>query len=202
MPKIAFTLNGRKVETEQGSTILEAAGEHGVKIPTLCYDSRLKPTAACRLCLVEVENARGPMPACTTPVTEGMVVRTTSDDLSNMRRMALELLLSDHYGDCVAPCSLTCPAGIDIQGYIALIAEGRYSEALALIKETNPLPLVCGRVCPRFCETECRRNRVDEPVAINSLKRFVADFDMNSDEQFLPDPKPATGRRVAINYSF
>ena len=198
MPKIAFTLNGRKVETEQGSTILEAAGEHGVKIPTLCYDSRLKPTAACRLCLVEVENARGPMPACTTPVTEGMVVLTTSDDLSNMRRMALELLLSDHYGDCVAPCSLTCPAGIDIQGYIALIAEGRYSEALALIKETNPLPLVCGRVCPRFCETECRRNRVDEPVAINSLKRFVADFDMNSDEQFLPDPKPATGRRVAI----
>ena len=163
MPKVAFTLNGRKVEVEAGTTILEAAEQQGIKVPTLCHDSRLKPTAACRLCLVEVEKARGPMPACATPVTENMVVRTTSDDLSSMRRMALELLLSDHYGDCTAPCKLTCPAGIDIQGYIALIANGNYREALALIKDSNPLPLVCGRVCPRFCETKCRRNRVDEP---------------------------------------
>lgn len=198
MPKVAFTLNGKKVEVEAGTTILEAAEQQGFKIPTLCYDSRLKPTAACRLCLVEVENARGPMPACTTPVTEGMVVHTETEDLSSMRRMALELLLSDHYGDCVAPCTLTCPAGIDIQGYIALIASGRYGEALAKIKETNPLPLVCGRVCPRFCEVECRRNRVDEPVAINSLKRFVADYDMNQTNQYLPEPKTETGRRVAI----
>jgi len=192
MPKVALTLNGSKVEVEAGTTILEAAEQQGIKLPTLCHDSRLKPTAACRLCLVEVEKARGPMPACTTPVTEDMVVRTTSDDLSSMRRMALELLLSDHYGDCIAPCKLTCPAGIDIQGYIALIANGNYREALALIKESNPLPLVCGRVCPRFCETECRRNRVDEPVAINSLKRFVADYDMNSEDRYLPEPKPIT----------
>ena len=198
MPKVAFTLNGRKVEVEAGTTILEAAEQQGIKVPTLCHDSRLKPTAACRLCLVEVEKARGPMPACATPVTENMVVRTTSDDLSSMRRMALELLLSDHYGDCTAPCKLTCPAGIDIQGYIALIANGNYREALALIKDSNPLPLVCGRVCPRFCETKCRRNLVDEPVAINSLKRFVADYDMNSENPYLPEPKPATGRRVAI----
>lgn len=198
MPKVAFTLNGKKAEVETGTTILEAAEQQGIKLPTLCHDSRLKPTAACRLCLVEVEKTRGPMPACTTPVTEDMVVRTTSDDLSSMCRMALELLLSDHYGDCIAPCKLTCPAGIDIQGYIALIANGNYREALALIKESNPLPLVCGRVCPRFCETECRRNRVDEPVAINSLKRFVADYDMNSEDPYLPEPKPATGRRVAI----
>ena len=198
MPKVAFTLNGKRIEAEVGTTILEAAEQQGIRLPTLCHDSRLKPTAACRLCLVEVEKARGPMPACTTPITEGMIIRTASDDLSNMRRMALELILSDHYGDCIAPCKLTCPAGIDIQGHIALTAQGKYREALALIKESNPLPLVCGRVCPRFCETECRRNRVDEPVAINSLKRFVADYDMNSKDQYLPEPKPATGRRVAI----
>ncbi|MDD5591239.1 MAG: NAD(P)-binding protein [Dehalococcoidales bacterium] len=198
MPKVAFTLNGKRIEAEVGTTILEAAEQQGIRLPTLCHDSRLKPTAACRLCLVEVEKARGPMPACTTPITEGMVIRTASDDLSDMRRMALELILSDHYGDCIAPCKLTCPAGIDIQGHIALTAQGKYREALALIKESNPLPLVCGRVCPRFCETECRRNRVDEPVAINSLKRFVADYDMNSKDQYLPEPKPATGRRVAI----
>ena len=151
MAKVRFTLNEKSTEVEAGSTILEAAQQNGVEIPTLCHDPRLKPTAACRLCLVEVEGAHGQMPACTTQVAEGMVVRTTTDDLVKLRRMALELLLSDHYGDCVAPCKLACPAGIDIQGYIGLIANGQYTEALKLIKKSNPLPLVCGRVCPRFC---------------------------------------------------
>jgi len=93
---------------------------------------------------------------------------------------------------------VACPAGIDIQGYIALIANGQYQEALKLIKESNPLPLVCGRVCPRFCETECRRNVVDEPVAINALKRFVADYDLNNGDSYTPEAKPASGHRVAI----
>ena len=198
MPKVAFTLNGEKVEVEAGATILEAAEQNGAKIPTLCHDPRLKPAAACRLCLVEVEGSRDPMPACITPVTEGMVVRTKTDDLINIRQMCLELLLSDHYGDCVAPCKLACPAGIDIQGYIGLIANGQYREALKLIRESNPLPLVCGRVCPRFCETKCRRNLVDEPVAINALKRFVADYDQNNGDPDIPKPKPATGHKVAI----
>ncbi len=198
MPKVSFTLNGERVEVEAGTTILEVAERNGVKIPTLCHDPRLKPTAACRLCLVEVEGSREITPACITPVTEGMVVRTESDDLINMRRMALELLLSDHYGDCIAPCKLACPAGIDIQGHIALTANGQYQEAIKLIKQSNPLPLVCGRVCPRFCETKCRRNLVDEAVAINALKRFVADYDQNNGASYIPQPKPATGHRVAI----
>ncbi len=198
MPKISFTLNGKRVETEAGNTILEAAQQNGVEVPTLCHDPRLKATAACRLCLTEVEGARGPMPACATPVTEGMVVRTITDDLFKTRQMALELLLSDHYGDCVAPCKLACPAGIDIQGYIGLIANGQYQEALKLIKESNPLPVVCGRVCPRFCEAKCRRNLVDEPVAINALKRFIADYELNNGGVYVPEVKPATGHRVAI----
>jgi len=198
MSKIVFTLDGKRVEAEAGSTILEAAQQNGVEIPTLCHDPRLKPYAACRICLVEVEGARGPMPACATPVAEGMVVRTKTDDLIKIRRMGLELLLSDHYGDCVAPCKLACPAGIDIQGYIGLIANGQYTEALKLIKESNPLPLVCGRVCPRFCETKCRRNLVDEPVAINALKRLVADYDQNNGGPYTPKPKPPTGHKVAI----
>ncbi len=198
MPKVSFTLDGERVEVEAGTTVLEAAEQQGVEIPTLCHDPRLKPTAACRMCLVEVERARGPMPACTTPLTEGMVVRTKTDDLANLHRMALELLLSDHYGDCIAPCKLACPAGIDIQGYIALIANGQYQEALKLIKESNPLPIVCGRVCPRFCEIKCRRSVVDEPIAINMLKRFVADYDIDNTEPYQPEPEPATGHKVAV----
>lgn len=198
MAKVRFTLNGERVEVEAGSTILEAAQQNGVDIPTLCHDPRLNPTAACRLCLVEVEGVRGPVPACATPVAENMAVETETEDIVNSRRMALELLLSDHYGDCVAPCKLACPAGIDVQGYIGLIANGQYKEAIKLIKENNPLPLVCGRVCPRFCETKCRRNLVDGPVAINALKRFVADYDLNSPDPYIPQVKPATGHKVAI----
>jgi len=198
MAKVSFTLDDKKVEVEAGATILEAAEQHGVEVPTLCHDPRLKPTAACRLCLVEVEGARGPMPACSAPVTEGMVVRTRTDDITNIRRMALELLLSDHYGDCIAPCKLACPAGVDVQGYIALIADGEYQEALKLIKKTLPLPLTIGRVCPRFCETECRRNLLEGPVAIDALKRFVADYDMDSGHPYAPKPEPATGHRVAV----
>jgi len=198
MARISFILNGEKVEAEAGSTIMEAAQQNGVEIPTLCHDPRLKPTAACRLCLVEVEGARGPMPACAAPLAEGMVVRTMTDELVKSRQMALELLLSDHYGDCVAPCKLACPAGIDVQGYIGLIANGEYQEALKLIKQSNPLPVVIGRVCPRFCETKCRRNLLEGPVAINALKRFVADYDLNNGTPYVPEVKPATGHRVAI----
>ncbi len=198
MPTVSLIIDGKRVEVDKGSTILEAASQTGIEIPTLCHDPRLKPYAACRTCLVEVEGAKGPLAACSTPVQEGMVARTKTDNITELRRTALDLLLSDHYGDCVAPCKLACPAGIDIQGYIGFIANGQYAEALKLIKETNPLPLVVGRVCPRLCEAKCRRSLVDEPVAINALKRFIADFDLNNRDPCTPEPGPATGHSVAI----
>jgi formate dehydrogenase major subunit len=198
MSEIKINLNGKEIKVKAGCTVLEAAEQNGVKIPTLCHDNRLKPTAACRICLVEVEGARGPLPACATAVTDNMVIKTHTDYISNLRRMGLELLLSDHYGDCIAPCKMACPAGIDIQGFIAHIANEQYDMALKLIKDSNPLPLVCGRVCPRFCEEKCRRNIVDEPVAINALKRFVSDIDMDSGHPFKPECKTDTGHKVAI----
>ncbi len=198
MDKVRFILNGNTVEAKAGSTILEAAQQFGIDIPTLCHDPRLKPTTACRLCIVNVEGARGALPACSTPVVENMVVNTNTEDLVSSRKMALSLLLSDHYGDCVAPCKLACPAGIDVQGYVALIADGQYKEALKLIKETNPLPVVCGRVCPRFCEKQCRRNLLEGPVSINALKRFVADYDLKEGDPCVPEAKIPTGQKVAI----
>lgn len=198
MGEVTLTIDGRKVRVPAEATILEAARQAGIEVPALCYDPRLEPFTSCWLCVVEVEGARGPVPACTARVAEGMVVRTRTEGVVRLRRLALELLLSSHYGDCVAPCQRACPAGIDIQGFIALIADRQYDEALRLIKETNPFPAVCGRVCPRFCEDACRRNLVDEPVAVNWLKRFVADLDLERDEGYVPAKAPATGQRVAV----
>jgi len=91
----------------------------------------------------------------------------------------------------------TCPAGVDVQGYISLIEKGLYNDAVALIKETNPLPAICGRVCVRPCETECRRNLLGEktPVGIDYLKRFASDIDLQSATKFVPDVNPSTGKK-------
>ncbi len=196
--KIQLTIDDKSLQASPGTTILEAAKGEGIKIPTLCYDPRLDPFTSCFMCLVEVEGMPRPTPACSTCVAERMRVRTRTEKVTALRRMCLELLLSSHSGDCLAPCRLACPAGIDIQGYLALARKGYYQEALKLIKETNPLPIVCGRICPRFCERECRRNVVDEPVAVDAIKRFLADFDMKDGRPYTPSRKPSTGKRVAV----
>ncbi|MBF0416967.1 MAG: FAD-dependent oxidoreductase [Magnetococcales bacterium] len=194
---ITITLNNQSVEARADATIREVAAGQGIHIPTFCHDDRLKPFASCFLCVVEVEKARGLLPACSTRVAPGMVIHTDSPEVVNSRRMGLDLLLSDHAGDCIAPCEATCPAGIDIQGYIAHIANGQFEAAVRLIKTRNPLPVVCGRICPHPCESQCRRGLVDEPVAINPLKRFSAEFDLTHGP-FVTQAGPDTHKRVAI----
>ena len=100
--------------------------------------------------------------------------------------------------ECTTPCQRACPAGIDIREYVRQIALGDYRRAVQVIKERNPFPAVIGRICPRPCETECRRQLVDEPVAINYLKRFAADFEKQSGDRVQPYKAPASGRRVAV----
>uniref|UniRef100_A0A832A0G7 FAD-dependent oxidoreductase n=1 Tax=Desulfacinum infernum TaxID=35837 RepID=A0A832A0G7_9BACT len=195
---VTVTMDGRTVQAPEGSTILDVAKREGIHIPTLCYTHLLRPLENCRLCVVAVEGEKQFKAACSTPVSDGMVIRTSGPDLSQTRKLLLELLLDTHYGDCVAPCSVTCPANVDIQGYLALIRHGEYLEAVRLIKEKIPMPATIGRVCPHPCEGACRRHLVDEPVNINHCKRFVADFEMKSGIRILPTPAPDTGHHVAV----
>lgn len=97
-----------------------------------------------------------------------------------------------------APCKTACPAHIAVQGYIKLAASGRYTEALELIKKENPLPAVCGRICPHGCETECTRGEIDEPIAIDDIKRFVADQDMNHNVRYIPKKMHDYGKKIAV----
>jgi NADPH-dependent glutamate synthase beta subunit-like oxidoreductase len=100
--------------------------------------------------------------------------------------------------ECTTPCQRGCPAGINIREYIRQISLGNNHRAVQVIKERNPFPAVIGRICPRPCELECRRNYIDEPVAINYLKRYAADYEKESGDRILPYKAPETGRKIAV----
>ena len=93
------------------------------------------------------------------------------------------------------PCVALCPAGVDIPGYVALVAEGRYADAVSLIRKDNPMPSVCALICEHPCEARCRRNMIDASVNIRGLKRFAVD---NAGDVPVPEPAPSTGKRVAV----
>ncbi len=97
-----------------------------------------------------------------------------------------------------SPCKAECPAHIGIQGYIKLAAQGRYTEALELIKQENPFPAVCGRVCPRYCESVCTRGDIDDPIAIDDIKKFIAEQDLNQDNRFVPKLRHHYGNKIAV----
>ena len=101
MDTIKLTIDGQEIEARAGMTVLEAAQSAGIYIPTLCADPDLKPYGGCRLCIVEIENMRGLPIACTTPATEGMVVRTNTPEINEVRRANVELILADHPSECL-----------------------------------------------------------------------------------------------------
>jgi NADPH-dependent glutamate synthase beta subunit-like oxidoreductase/ferredoxin/Pyruvate/2-oxoacid:ferredoxin oxidoreductase delta subunit len=341
---IKLTINGTPVEVSEGTTVLAAAQQAGIYIPTLCYHPAVAPFGACRLCLVEIENAHGPATACTTPATDGMVIQTDTPLVQKLRRSILELILTEHphlcltcwrrercapndiclrnvavtercvtcpknkncelqrlvdyigiedialtytykgipvddqdplivrdYNLCVlcgrciqvcqevrgigainftqrgsntvvgtafnhplsesgcrycgacvevcptgalmdkaavrnfgaehdavaVPCHYECPAGINVPLYVYLISEGKFADALAIIREKVPFPSVLGRVCIHPCEEGCRRGELNEPISIKFLKRFVADRD-TGDWKERSVKLPATGRKTAV----
>ncbi len=198
--RIKVTINGREMEVYDNLTILQSLLQENVHIPHLCYDIRLdRSNGNCGLCVVELGGkGERDVKSCQTPIKEGMIIHTNTPRLENYRKIRLEQLLSDHNADCIAPCVQTCPANIDIQSYLRQVGNGNIKEALRVIKDRNPFPVVCGRVCPHPCEAQCRRSLVDAPVAINYVKRFAADWDMAQEKPWLPTRNPSTGKRIAI----
>lgn len=194
---INLTINDKKITAPEGSTILEAARANGIYIPTLCYDEAVEVYGACGVCVVEAEGIPKLLRSCSAKVSEGMVVHTESERVVKSRKIAMELLMSAHDGDCIAPCELACPAHTDCQGYVGLIANGEFEAALKLIKNRISLPASIGRVCPHPCETACRRQKVEEPINIAQLKAFAADLDLKG-ESYMPAVAESTGKKIAI----
>ncbi len=198
MSEIKLTINGKECVGQKGQTILQIAEANGIDIPTLCHNENVKHYGACGICVVEAANSPKLMRSCSTMAADGMVLNTESPRVIQARKIALELLMSDHDGDCRGPCMLNCPAGTDCQLYVKKIAQGDYHGAVETIKEKLPLPASIGRVCPHPCETACRRKLVEDPISIAFLKAFAADKDLASDHPFKADVAPETGKHVAV----
>jgi ferredoxin len=196
MPKII--IDNREVEVEAGATILNAAQMLGISIPTMCFLRDHEATTSCMVCVVKLAGAGSFVPACGTLAQDGMRVESDSEEVHEAQKAALELLLSDHVGDCAGPCQMGCPAHMNIPQMIRQIAAGDLNGAILTVKQDIALPAVLGRICPAPCEKACRRRQHDEAVSICLLKRYVADVDLESPSPYVPTCGAGRGKRVAI----
>ncbi|MEI6563858.1 MAG: 2Fe-2S iron-sulfur cluster-binding protein [bacterium] len=195
MPRL--TINGHSITVDPGTTILDAARVAGIIIPAMCNLKGLPHFTSCMVCVVQEKNSSRLLPSCSALATDGMVVETDTNEARHVRTGSLSLLMSEHAGDCQAPCTTTCPAHMNIPLMIRQIAAGKPLEALTTVYDMIALPGVLGRICPAPCEKACRRGRIDAPLSICLLKRFSAD-DGAAGISPPAHVSPSTQHRVAI----
>jgi len=194
---IKISIDNQTTEVEPGTTVMQAAAALGIEIPAMCYREGHSCHPSCMVCLVKDTDRGNFFTSCAMPVAEGMNITATSEEVTAMRREALDLLLSDHVGDCEAPCTLTCPAGMDIPLMNRLIARGEFEKSLEIVRRDIALPLILGYICPAPCEKACRRKPIDGAVSICLLKRFTA-IDPGRRNTNLLTNSARTGKKIAI----
>ncbi|MDF1576341.1 MAG: 2Fe-2S iron-sulfur cluster-binding protein [Bacteroidales bacterium] len=191
-------IDKRETEVAEGSMLIEVIRGMGMEVPSMCYMEDLEHFTSCMVCVVKDRKSGKIIPSCSMAVEEGMDIISEDEEIREARRSSLELLLSEHVGDCEAPCQVTCPAHMDIPLMNRLLAAGKFHEALVVVKRDIALPSVLGRICPAPCEGACRRKTIDEPVSICLLKRYAGDFDMEADLSWRPEKEGDTGKNIAI----
>ncbi|MFA6239409.1 MAG: 2Fe-2S iron-sulfur cluster-binding protein [Candidatus Hydrogenedentales bacterium] len=193
MPKL--TINGRTIEVAAGTTLMDAARRLGIEIPTLCHAQGIRPLTSCMVCVVKETKGGKLMPSCSALAEEGMEIDTACEEVAAARRNVLEMLLSEHVGDCEAPCRQICPASLDISAMMSRIALGDHEGAARIAREQLTLPATLGYVCSAPCERGCHRAAKDSALQIRELHRRMAEDAMGA---ITPETEAPTGKRVAI----
>lgn len=192
MPTIK--IDNQAITVAEGTSVLNAARSAGIHIPSMCYLEGCTNHPTCMVCMVKNKSNQQMIPSCATKVVEGMDLASEDTEVHEARKEAIELLLSDHVGDCEAPCRVACPAYMDIPKMNRFIANDQFSEALKIVKEEIALPGILGYVCSAPCEKVCRRKDVDQAVSICLLKRFSDE----ESKEYLPEKKEQNGKKVAV----
>ncbi|HAQ38763.1 MAG TPA: hypothetical protein DCX89_03230 [Saprospirales bacterium] len=191
---IRIKIDNTELTVPADTTILKAAAHIGINIPVMCHNDSIPNHASCMVCSVKNNLTGNFIPACESKVQPGMDLSCNTQEVFEFRKNALELLLSDHTGDCEAPCRVGCPAFMDIPKMNRLIAQGKDAEALAVVKEEIALPLILGYICSAPCEGACRRKQVENAVSICQLKKFVA----LENEDYFPIKETGKNKKIAI----
>lgn len=195
---IKIKIDNKIIEVEEGSLLHNAARKAGVEIPVMCWYEGTGHFTSCMVCVVKDKENGRLIPSCSVKVCEGMDIITNDPEIREFRKTALELLLSEHIGECEAPCKLSCPAGMDIPLMNRLLADGKFQEALEVVRKDIALPSVLGRICPAPCEGACRRKPIDGAVSICLLKRFAGDNNLNGEELYRASVSDKKPYRIAI----
>lgn len=182
----SFIIDDQRIEAKPGETILQAARAAGIEIPTLCYLEGFEAGASCMVCAVKLKHNGQFIPACASRVIDGMEVEHDTAEVRETRRMALELLFSDHLGDCLSPCQRICPAHLGIPAVLKHLRGGDLGMAAAVARRDLALAGILCRICHRPCESGCRRGAHDDPVAIADLVVHAIDSELAAG-----DPRPS-----------
>ncbi len=169
----------------------------GIEVPTLCHWEGVRPMNSCMLCVVREVKSGQLLPSCSTLVREGMEVETDGSEVCEARKEVLELLTSEHLGDCEAPCSHTCPASMNIPAMMRQIYTGDLDAAAFTVTNGLVFPWTLGYVCPAPCQNPCRRKQYDSTMQIRELHKAVAEKALKDNPELL-ECLPDTGKRVAI----
>lgn len=162
-----------EIEFNRDQTILDCARKAGITIPTLCHRDGLEHYSSCMVCMVMDKKKNSFIPSCSSMAQEGMDIDASGGEVIDIRKKAVELLLSEHRAECEAQCRVVCPAGYNIPLMNRLLAARKITEATGLcMAEFNGNEPEC-LTCPGYCENACRRKRIDLPVSIRNIKIFV-----------------------------
>jgi hypothetical protein len=195
---VKLKIDHKEVEVPRGKLLMEVIRESGTEVPSMCFLENAEHFTSCMVCVVKDRKSGKILPSCSREAEEDMDIISMDEEVREARRTALELLLSEHVGDCEAPCQISCPAHMDIPLMNRLLARGEFAEALQVVKKDIALPSVLGRICSAPCEGACRRRTIDEAVSICLLKRFAGDDDLSAEQAWQPRQAPKSGKKVAI----
>lgn len=190
-----LTVDGIAVSVPEGSTIMAAARAAGIEIPALCHVPGIHPLTSCMVCVVMDTNRGRLLPSCSAPAEDGMSIDSTCPEVVEARRDVLEMLLSEHVGDCEAPCRQICPASLNVSGMMARIALGDLEGAARIARDCLTLPATLGYVCSAPCQRGCHRAVKDSPLQIRELHRRAA---LDSLHGLAPETAAPTGKNIAI----
>ena len=177
-------INNKDFNVREGSTVLEAARDAGLVIPTLCHNDSLPHYTSCMVCMVKDNHTKGFFASCSVNVQDGMDIDASSEEVISLRRKSLELLFSEHRAECEAPCRTVCPAGYNIPLFNRQLAGDDLAGAINLTKSEIEGGAIACEKCAGYCENACRRKKIDIPVSIRNMKLFIYSTCISEDPDF------------------